>query len=379
MSAPVRTESNGPLVTGVAVGFLSAAVVFMALRFYTRGAILKNIGKDDWTILVALVFSLVNSIAMCFEVKYGMGRHIENVSMEEGLEQLKYLMVAILTYNMGMNVVKLGFLFQYRRIFRDKLIQRICLSAIAVVCLWACTQAALLSLACLPIGVIIPTMATSCLNTLPIWYFSSSMSMATDIAILCIPLPSVWKLQLPWRQFVIVVGIFCLGFFVCIISVYRMFTLRAGVISEDPSWDNIGAAMWSCIELNVAIIASSLPTLRPLFAHLLPGLGLSSAGRATYLRYGSATAGGGRSGTRSFATRPKKTMQKSISNEELTLDNMTPTPSESERGRGPRNYAAHATADHSGGQFPHDSKDEGRIFMKTEISVNTGSRGVSRK
>jgi hypothetical protein len=35
------------------------------------------------------VFSLVNSIAMCFEVKYGMGRHIENVSMEEGLEQLK--------------------------------------------------------------------------------------------------------------------------------------------------------------------------------------------------------------------------------------------------------------------------------------------------
>jgi hypothetical protein len=35
------------------------------------------------------VFSLCNSIAMCFEVKYGMGRHIENVGMEEGLEQLK--------------------------------------------------------------------------------------------------------------------------------------------------------------------------------------------------------------------------------------------------------------------------------------------------
>lgn len=35
------------------------------------------------------VFSLINSIAMCFEVKYGMGRHVENVGMEEGLEQLK--------------------------------------------------------------------------------------------------------------------------------------------------------------------------------------------------------------------------------------------------------------------------------------------------
>lgn len=132
-----------------------------------------------------------------------------NADMARGTQ---YLMVAILTYNMGMNVVKLGFLFQCRRIFHDKLIQRICLGAIAVVCLWACTQAALLSLACLPIGVIVPTMATSCLDTLTIWYFSSAMSMATDIAILCIPLPSVWKLQLPWRQFVVVVGIFCLGF-----------------------------------------------------------------------------------------------------------------------------------------------------------------------
>lgn len=26
---------------------------------------------------------------MCFEVKYGMGRHVENVGMQEGLEQLK--------------------------------------------------------------------------------------------------------------------------------------------------------------------------------------------------------------------------------------------------------------------------------------------------
>jgi hypothetical protein len=57
-----------------------------------------------------------------------------------------------------------------------------------------------------------------------------------------------------------------------------MFTLKAGVISTDPSWENIGAAIWSCIELNVSIIASTLPTLRPLIVRILPGIGLSSAG-----------------------------------------------------------------------------------------------------
>ena len=53
--ATIRTESNGPLVNGIAIGFTSTTAVFMILRFYTRGAILKNIGKDDWTMLAATV------------------------------------------------------------------------------------------------------------------------------------------------------------------------------------------------------------------------------------------------------------------------------------------------------------------------------------
>ena len=72
----------------------------------------------------------------------------------------------------------------------------------------------------------------------------------------------------------------------------RCWLLPGAVISQDPSWDNIGVAIWSCIELNVSIIASTLPTLRPLIARLLPGIGLSSAhnDRTAYLRYGSASA-----------------------------------------------------------------------------------------
>jgi hypothetical protein len=55
LPATVRTETNGPLVSGIAIGFVSVTALFMALRFYTRGAILKNIGKDDWTMLAAAV------------------------------------------------------------------------------------------------------------------------------------------------------------------------------------------------------------------------------------------------------------------------------------------------------------------------------------
>ncbi|KAH6855567.1 hypothetical protein B0I37DRAFT_58362 [Chaetomium sp. MPI-CAGE-AT-0009] len=370
----IRTETNGPLVTGIAVGFVSATALFVAGRFYTRGVILRSLGKDDWSILVATVFSVANSVAMCFEVKYGMGRHAENVTPEEGVQQLKFLLVAILSYNMGMNVVKLGFLFQYRRIFQGDVIQRICFWFIIYVCLWACVQATLLGLSCLPISIIVPSMAKSCLDTLPVWYFSSGMSMATDILIFCIPIPSVLKLQLPLRQRIWVLGIFCLGFFVCIISVYRMFTLKSGVISQDPSWENIGAAIWSCVELNVSIIASTLPTLRPFLARILPGIGLSSARneRTTYLRYGSESAAIRAGALRLAESKKPNKLPQSISTEELALREMRPSPGGSTASY---IYAHASSADAGGKSFYYDGeKEERRIVMTTEISVDSRAR-----
>jgi hypothetical protein len=124
----------------------------------------------------------------------------------------QFLTFAIYTYNLGMHSVKLGFLFQYRRIFHSKAIQTVCFWFIIFVCIWAVVQTTLSSLTCIPIAIIYPGIANTCLNTLLVWYITAGMSMATDFAIFCIPLRSVWKLQLPPKQRIMVIGIFCLGF-----------------------------------------------------------------------------------------------------------------------------------------------------------------------
>ncbi|KAM0322082.1 hypothetical protein ACHAQA_009711 [Verticillium albo-atrum] len=367
----IRTATNGPLATGIAIGFVSASAICVAGRFYTRGVLLGSIGNDDWSILIATVFSAINSIAVCFEVKYGLGRHSENVSAEEGAENLKFLLVAILNYNMGMNVVKLGFLFQYRRIFEHSAVQKVCYWFMISVCIWACVQATLLGLACLPISYIVPSMAGTCLDTLPIWYFSSGMSMATDIVIFCIPVPSVLKLQLPLKQRIMVLGIFGLGFFVCIVSIYRMFTLKACVISQDPSWDNVGVAIWSCLELNVSIIASTLPTLRPLLARLLPSAGLSSARNyhVTYHRYGSTSAAMGGAAFKSTESRSNK--MRSISTEELALDDIM---MESPAASVPNGIHSHVSSEPTKSFYLADEPKGDRIVKTMEISVDVRGR-----
>lgn len=122
-------------------------------------------------------------------------------------------MAAILCYNHGMNWVKLGFLFQYQRIFpQTRYVQTVCFWFIVFVLLWAVVQTLLFFFMCFPYSVINPSMVGRCLDTLPIWYLTGAMSMATDFAIFCIPLPAAWKLQLRRRQKLMVLGIFCLGF-----------------------------------------------------------------------------------------------------------------------------------------------------------------------
>jgi hypothetical protein len=105
-----------------------------------------------------------------------------------------------------------------------------------------------------------------------------------------------------------------------------MCTLRAAVESQDPPWDNVGAAIWSIIELNCAIICASLPTLRPLIAKVVPGMSSNhSDNRATYKRYGSDYTPDNNSRLRSRGGfMDSKGIPTSISTEELALNDINP-------------------------------------------------------
>ncbi|KAH7114831.1 hypothetical protein EDB81DRAFT_669434 [Dactylonectria macrodidyma] len=326
MTDPViRTESQGSLVVGIAVGFIVASGAIILLRLYTRLVLLKMAGPDDWTILASM-----------------------------------YLYVCVILYNVGMNLVKISFLFQYRRIFQSTRVHKICFWAMIGVIFWACLQATLLGISCLPISFLVPSTAGWCLDTLPIWFFSSAMSLATDILIFCIPLPSVLKLQLPIKQKIMVALIFCLGFFVCIISVYRMTTLREAVSSDDPPWDNVGAAIWSVIELNCAIICASLPTLRPLVAKVVPGMSSNHSNYASYERYGSQYATGSSSQIRARPTvKGSKSSPRSISTEELALNDM-----DSSLQSGMPTVYVKSSGRHTRHDYPR------HIMVTTETSVN---------
>lgn len=78
---------------------------------------------------------------------------------------------------------------------------------------WAITLSILLPLVCHPVDAFWDLdVEGQCLNQLAIWYVMAAINLITDFIIFSLPLPVIRGLQLPKRQKVMLMGVFCLGF-----------------------------------------------------------------------------------------------------------------------------------------------------------------------
>lgn len=132
----------------------------------------------------------------------------------------------------------------------------------------------------------------------------------TDIAVAVLPLPVIKTLNLPKSQKLALTFVFCLGGITCVVSLMRLQSLYAVSVSEDISWDNPMAALWSNLEVNIGIICSCLPTLKTCVMRVFPKMFTSS--RGTSSGHGIMTIGGGMSGGYGQGTGGRKKKRDSI-------------------------------------------------------------------
>jgi fucose permease len=137
---------------------------------------------------------------------------------------------------------------------------------------------------CSPIYVgFTPNTTGKCIPIVTLFLCSAPINIATDLAILVLPIPVVTGMRLPRKQKAILIFMFALGIFTTIIGVFRIYYLQqafntqvnvppGGQIGDsvDFSWTGSLPLMWSTVEVNTGIICACIPTLKPLFQRILP-------------------------------------------------------------------------------------------------------------
>ncbi|KAF4811593.1 hypothetical protein CGCSCA5_v009848 [Colletotrichum siamense] len=259
-------DNRQGLVVGVTSALLALVVIFMGIRVYIRGFMLKAWGWDDSSyILSGASYTGTTADILTDNVEKGsLGLHWWDAAPERLAIDSRFLIATVLTYQVAFASIKATFLLQYRRAFALPSVQLFCdvmLAATAVI-----MASMLLSGVFVTKKLLDPEYAASSdQSAFLIWgYVNAAVHLATDIIIFILPLPLVGSLKLATMQKAGLIASFAVGIFTGAISVVRMVNLPLGINSTDPFFDAVPLVLFSIAEPTSAIICACIPIMRPL-------------------------------------------------------------------------------------------------------------------
>lgn len=157
----------------------------------------------------------VHALNISPDAAHGLGKHASDVP--GGAPGGATFFFAVLypeeiLYMTGFSLVKLSVLLFYRRIFPGQRFKQALWIVTFLVIGWGVTMTFASALQCIPIRKAWnPDVPGKCIN-LHAYYFGQAIpNSITDGIILLLPLPSLWKLQVPRSQKVALIAIFFLG------------------------------------------------------------------------------------------------------------------------------------------------------------------------
>lgn len=269
-------------VVAVAVILTSLSTVAVGTRFYVRLKKRIQLKSDDWTILVALILTWILSVLLIVgSAMGGIGGHTKVdkttghdiiTSKEPIAVKIEFSYFLVLTLTLGM--IKMSVLLMYRRLFLGTLFSRYSLLMCVVIVLFSLSFFFAFAFQCRTNiqnwWTSVETIERYCDNTGAIDFGFVIADVLTDIMILVIPIPIVWRLQLSTPQRIGLIGIFLLGTIATAAGVARMVIVTLDDLDTNTGFRDLrglitNILIWGQVEASIAVVAACLPTLRPLF------------------------------------------------------------------------------------------------------------------
>ncbi|KAH6647487.1 hypothetical protein BKA67DRAFT_662274 [Truncatella angustata] len=292
-------DTQGPTVMSVAIVFGIMTLIAISLRLWARIFLVKHIGSDDILICIAALLSWSFMAVTIAAVQHGLGQHIEAALAQENNNLTAYAQVVWLSsifYNATLGFIKISVLALYMRL-GDRTLRRLALVMVGVVCCQAGGNVLAAIFQCTPVQAAYDQTITDkkCININAFYLANAAVNIFTDLLTYTLPIKLIINLQIPQRQKIGLGVILCLGLFACISSIVRITFIPQMLVSEDATYVISGAMYWSVIELNIGILAASIPSMKPIASRYMPRLLGSSYNKSngnkgsSYLKSSSAS------------------------------------------------------------------------------------------
>ncbi|KAJ5086776.1 hypothetical protein NUU61_008083 [Penicillium alfredii] len=262
---PLRGQQ--PRMLAVSIVLITIATLSAVLRLLSRRVVHVGLWWDDWCSLVALALSYALNIVQFVSIHCGLGQHTLDVPDPKGAMGcfLKGLYIIEPFYIVCMTSIKTTMVLLYWRLFNTSTSMRWALFlAVGMLVVWTICALFIGLFQCTPVARYWDKeLPGHCLNGLLYFRAIAGTNLVTDIYILVLPLPIVWRLHRPMREKLALMLIFALGTFVSLVSIVRI-VLLTSPDDPDPLYDSTPGTIWTAVETSIGVVSVNLPATAPL-------------------------------------------------------------------------------------------------------------------
>ncbi|KAF7908362.1 uncharacterized protein EAF01_004117 [Botrytis porri] len=276
-SVPLEDDSTfrGNRVIVFTAIWIPVQIICIALRYVARWLIKGPWVRDDFLIFTALFLQICQAGVDISAVKHGGAGHhlayLEKHHPDQVAVWFKHLLALAAIYWVAVNLPKIAILCLYRRLFIAKW-TRIMISIVMFVLIGMTIATFIVNFAeCKPFAANWDaSIPSACIDRNAFYIWTSIPNIATDLAILALPIPVVWNLHATRRTKILLTITFAVGSLGLVTSVIRFSSFFGSNSFTDSTWTSVEHMTWTQVEPGVYLISACLPTWRPLIEKILP-------------------------------------------------------------------------------------------------------------
>ncbi|RAL16068.1 uncharacterized protein BO97DRAFT_421305 [Aspergillus homomorphus CBS 101889] len=267
-------EFCGVQLIAVAVTLIILEVIFATVRFAVQMRQGRKWGVDDWLMLPALLANICLCISGILMVHLaGVGYHIEKVNETPSKlgSFLKGHFAGIWIWGLATALPKLAMLAFYLRFFKSRSERITTYIIMLIIVLHYLIIGFANTFGCTPMSYRFdPVLASKvqCFNMRAFYRWMSFPNIVTDVMMLALPLPMVYRLNTTRSQKIGLGIIFATGGIGLITSCCR-FGIFFGIDGhDDDTWTSVPYNIWTEVEPGVYFLAACMPAFPPLIHSL---------------------------------------------------------------------------------------------------------------
>ncbi|KAH8688524.1 hypothetical protein BGZ61DRAFT_391910 [Ilyonectria robusta] len=257
----------------------TAALVALVLRVIARRITKQRWWVDDYFCVCAFIFaSSYNILMIIWAARWNLGQTFHpSITEDQRVEILEHgrrlMLCCEYFYAFSIASTKFTILTLYWRLFKLSWIRIPIQIMFVISAMWIILRTFMVSFQCIPTRYFWDKSINGhcAINESKFFFGTILAHCVMDIIILALPIIEICKLHLRPRQKLAVIGLFLVGFIVCLASIITIVeSIRFNPQTTELPRDVALGFIWRNVEINVAIVSACFPLLRPIFRRIFP-------------------------------------------------------------------------------------------------------------